>query len=60
MVTDYDVWADHPVTAEEVEKIMTSNVERARKILYSLIPKLREDPAPEKCGCCRALDIAIV
>ena len=60
MVTDYDVWADHPVTAEEVEKIMTSNVERARKILYSLIPKLREDPAPEKCSCCRALDIAIV
>ncbi|MCE4619594.1 MAG: S-methyl-5'-thioadenosine phosphorylase [Desulfurococcales archaeon] len=60
MVTDYDVWADHPVTAEEVERIMTSNVERARKILYNLIPKLQEDPTLEKCSCCRALDIAIV
>ncbi len=60
MVTDYDVWADHPVTAGEVERIMKQNTERARKILYNLIPTLREPPRPDKCGCCRALDHAIV
>ncbi len=60
MVTDYDVWAEHPVTAEEVERIMTSNVERARKILYRLIPRLSGDPEESNCSCCRALRIAIV
>jgi len=60
MVTDYDVWAEHPVTAGEVERIMKQNTERARKILYNLIPTLREPPRPGKCSCCRALDHAIV
>ncbi len=60
MVTDYDVWADHPVTAEEVERIMKQNVERARKILYKVIPGLAGEPRNGKCSCCRALDIAIV
>ena len=60
MITDYDVWADHPVTAEEVERIMTSNVERARKILYKLVPELEGEPEESRCSCCRALGIAIV
>ncbi|MCE4600043.1 MAG: S-methyl-5'-thioadenosine phosphorylase [Desulfurococcales archaeon] len=60
MVTDYDVWADHPVTAEEVERIMKQNVSRAREILYKLIPRLGRDPRREECSCCRALDIALV
>lgn len=60
MVTDYDVWADYPVTAEEVERIMTQNVSRAKEILYKTIPRLARDPDPGKCSCCRALDIAIV
>ncbi len=60
MVTDYDVWADHPVTAEEVERIMKQNVSRAREILYKVIPHLAGEPEAGKCSCCRALDIAIV
>ncbi len=60
MVTDYDVWADKPVTAEEVERIMKQNVERARKILYEVIPGLTGDPDPAKCSCCRSLDFALV
>lgn len=60
MVTDYDVWADHPVTAEEVERIMKQNVSRAREILYKVIPHLAGEPGTGKCSCCRALDIAIV
>lgn len=60
MVTDYDVWAEHPVTAGEVERIMKQNVSRAREILYRVVPLLGRDPEPGKCSCCRALDIAIV
>jgi len=60
MVTDYDVWADRPVTAEEVERVMKSNIERARRILYELIPKLSGDPEESRCSCCRALSYALV
>ncbi|BAN90653.1 S-methyl-5'-thioadenosine phosphorylase [Aeropyrum camini] len=60
MVTDYDVWADRPVTAEEVERVMISNVERARRMLYDVIPKLKGEPEAERCSCCRALDTAAI
>ncbi len=60
MVTDYDVWAERPVTADEVEKIMTSNVERARNIIRELVPQLNRDPSIERCSCCRALKHALV
>ncbi len=59
MVTDYDVWAEKPVTAVEVEKVMNQNIERARKILYDVIPKLSENPIEEECSCCKALEHAI-
>ncbi len=60
MVTDYDVWAEKPVTAEEVERVMKQNVERAREILYKVIPQLAGDPDPKACSCCRALEYAVV
>ncbi len=60
MITDYDVWAEHPVTAKEVEEIMKKNTMRAREILYKLVPKLAGDPDPGKCSCCRALSHALV
>ncbi|MCE4607002.1 MAG: S-methyl-5'-thioadenosine phosphorylase [Desulfurococcales archaeon] len=60
MVTDYDVWAEHPVTAGEVERIMKSNVEKARNIITRLVPRLAGDPDPEECSCCNALKHAVV
>ncbi|WP_460126244.1 S-methyl-5'-thioadenosine phosphorylase [Stetteria hydrogenophila] len=60
MVTDYDVWAEKPVTAEEVERIMKQNTERARRILRELIPKLSGDPDESKCSCCKALENAAI
>ena len=60
MVTDYDVWAERPVTAEEVERVMKENVERAKRVLYELIPKLSGDPEESRCSCCRALEAAVV
>ncbi len=49
LVTDYDVWAEKPVTAEEVARVMSENVEKAKRILAELIPRL---PGPdERVGC---------
>ncbi len=60
MVTDYDVWADRPVTAEEVARTMKENVEKAKKILYDVIPRLPEEPSREKCSCCESLKTAVL
>ncbi len=60
MITDYDVWAERPVTAVEVEEVMKRNVERAREILYKVIPGLTGEPSEAKCSCCRALEHAVV
>jgi 5'-methylthioadenosine phosphorylase len=60
MITDYDVWAERPVTAEEVERVMKENVSRAREILFNVIPKLRGDPSQGRCSCCRALEHGVV
>ena len=45
-VTDYDVWADKPVTAKEVLETLSKNVETTKKIL-TLIPDL----IPPKRNC---------
>ncbi len=60
MITDYDVWAERPVTAEEVIRIMSENVEKAKRILYEVIPRLPEEPDPSLCSCCRALETALL
>lgn len=57
MITDYDVWAERPVTAEEVVKVMKENVEKAKKLLYELIPKV---PLKRKCDCGRSLETALL
>ena len=44
MVTDYDVWAEKPVTASEVAKVMAENVEKAKKLLLALIPRIPKEP----------------
>ena len=57
MVTDYDVWAEKPVTADEVLRIMGENVEKAKKLLYTLIPMI---PTDRKCPCAEALKEALI
>jgi len=51
-VTDFDVWADKPVTAKEVLETLSKNVETTKKIL-SIIPDLI--PPQRKCSCEKAL-----
>lgn len=57
MVTDYDVWAERPVTAHEVAKVMAENVEKAKKLLYELIPRI---PETRSCNCHKYMDEAIL
>ncbi len=57
MVTDYDVWADKPVTASEVSEVMRKNVENAKKLILDLISLI---PKERKCQCAHALEGAIL
>ena len=54
-VTDYDVWAEKPVTAKEVLETLSKNVERTKKILTELIDKI---PKNRSCSCAKALEEA--
>ena len=53
MVTDYDVWAERPVDAEEVVRVLRANVARVRDLLREAVPTV----SPERsCSCRNALE----
>ena len=54
-VTDYDVWAEKPVTAKEVLETLSKNVERTKKVLSDLINQI---PKTRSCSCAKALEEA--
>ena len=54
-VTDYDVWAEKPVTAKEVIETLSKNVETTKQILTLLIDKI---PETKSCSCEKALEEA--
>ena len=54
-VTDYDVWAEKPVTAKEVLETLSKNVETTKQILTELIEKI---PKTRSCSCAKALEEA--
>ena len=51
-VTDYDVWAEKPVTAKEVLETLSNNVEHVKKLLSVLINDI---PHTRNCSCEKAL-----
>jgi 5'-methylthioadenosine phosphorylase len=55
MVTDYDVWADKPVDAGEVEQTMLANAKNIQRLLKNVIPKI---PEKRDCECKDALRFA--
>jgi len=59
LVTDYDVWheAEGDVTVEKVIAILQKNVATAKRIVRSVIHKIRPD---RSCGCASALKDAII
>ena len=56
-VTDYDVWADVPVSSEEVIKTLGKNVEKTRAVIANLLPRI---PELAGCSCNRALEGAML
>ena len=54
-ITDYDVWAEKPVTAKEVMETLAKNVEMTKKILTIVI---NQSPEQKSCSCERALEEA--
>jgi 5'-methylthioadenosine phosphorylase len=57
MVTDYDVWKDHVVSAREVGKIMSENVEKVKKLIREAVPRI---PKERGCECKTALTSALI
>ncbi len=51
-VTDYDVWADKPVSTKEVIDTLKKNVINTKRLLRELIPKI---PLERNCFCRDAL-----
>jgi 5'-methylthioadenosine phosphorylase len=54
-ITDYDVWAEKPVTAKEVLETLSKNVTLTKKLLTLLIDKI---PKVRGCSCEKALSEA--
>lgn len=51
-ITDYDVWAEKPVSAEEVIRVMKENEEKIKKIIKALVAKI---PEKRSCECKNSL-----
>ena len=56
-ITDYDVWAEKPVTTEEVMRVMKENEEKVKAILTEAIPRIPEE---RSCSCKDALKGAVI
>ena len=54
-VTDYDVWAEKPVTAKEVMDTLSKNVQSTKELLLDLIKTMPDKHTPRKCSCEKAL-----
>jgi 5'-methylthioadenosine phosphorylase len=52
MITDYDVWAEKPVTTEEIVRTMSKNAKNFKKLIMNTIPKI---PEKRSCTCGYAL-----
>jgi len=56
-VTDYDVWKDHPVCADEVVATMKASVEKVKRIILEAVARL---PKERGCECKNALKSAFL
>jgi 5'-methylthioadenosine phosphorylase len=57
MVTDYDVWKDHPVCVDDIVKTMRANIENVKHIIVEAVARL---PKERDCECGSALKSALV
>ena len=56
-VTDYDVWKDHPVCADEVVATMKASVEKVKRIILEAAAHI---PKEQGCECKNALNGAFL
>lgn len=57
MITDYDVWAERPVSTKEIMNTMSKNGENFKKLIMNTIPKI---PEKRSCMCKYSLMDALV
>ena len=57
MVTDYDVWAERPVSTDDILRTMAKNVESFKHLIMKATPTI---PAKRSCECGSALCNALV
>lgn len=57
-ITDYDVWAEQPVSTKEVIETLHKNVEITRTIISKLVPLISDNR--NDCTCGSALDEALL
>jgi 5'-methylthioadenosine phosphorylase len=56
-VTDYDAWKEHPVNTKEIVKTMKESVEKVKRLITEMVPKI---PKTRKCECPTALENALI
>ncbi|HUP87554.1 MAG TPA: S-methyl-5'-thioadenosine phosphorylase [Acidimicrobiales bacterium] len=57
LVTDFDnLPGESPVRMDEVFRVLRSNVDRTRSLLFELIPRIPAQRTPSSCACASALD----
>jgi 5'-methylthioadenosine phosphorylase len=57
MVTDYDVWAEKPVSTQEIIETMHRNSANFKRLIMEALPKIPEE---RTCGCGEALKYALI
>ena len=57
-ITDYDVWAEQPVSSKEIIETLHKNVETTRAIISKLIPLIPDNRT--SCDCGSALNNALL
>ena len=57
MVTDYDVWADRPVSTDEILRTMSGNAVNFKRLVMDSIPRI---PSVRHCDCAHALSNALI
>ncbi len=57
MVTDYDVWAERPVSTQEVIETMQENSANFKRLIMEALPEI---PKERACGCGEALKTALL
>lgn len=57
MVTDYDVWANKPVSTQEIVNTMKANLANLKKLIMK---SLLELPDNSKCSCRNALNDSLI